>query len=222
MKTTSLILSALLASAAPSALYAVDVDKAAGSQSAVGGPIHESRVSDEEAASVPLTPDELKAKAPQADDTTALLPDEASPADPATAQTENALGTTVQSEETMPNSVAGNVNPPALNVAEGKSVTGANGEVLGTISSAEPEVSTAQLTTESGETVILPQNLLSIDANGQISAKTTSKEDVMAMAATQSAGDAAIARDSISRFKPKDNPVAPASAAPVSPSDLRN
>lgn len=185
MKTGSLLLSALLLSTAPTVLSARDTDAAAGSQSSVPGPDVESRVSDADLASVPLTPDELQAQAPEGTDATALVPDEASPPKQAAAETTSALGKTVHSEETLHQAIAGNINPPALNVATGKQVIGAKGEVLGTITAVQPDVSTVQLTMPNQETVIVPQHLLSIDADGRIMAKTTSRDDIVAMARTQ-------------------------------------
>ena len=88
---------------------------------------------------------------------------------------------------TLNGAIAGTLAPVDLMKIEGMSVSGADGEALGMVSSIDIGAQEVELRNADGITVTLPSALLGTDGHA-IVAPTTSHADVMAMMRTQAAG----------------------------------
>jgi hypothetical protein len=92
----------------------------------------------------------------------------------------------------VPGGGAGNIAP--VNAQVGQTVTGSGGVALGTVSGTDAQ-GNVQVAMSSGETVALRPGLVANGDNGLV-ASTTSRQDLMAMAATQQGDQQAAAQAS--------------------------
>jgi hypothetical protein len=98
---------------------------------------------------------------------------------------------------TVDGSLTGGLTGEELQATSGKDVTGANGQMIGTILTVDQSKQMAELQMRNGDAVAIPGALLTME-NGKVMAPTVSRLDVMAMAKTQ-AGSSQFAYQPVNR-----------------------
>lgn len=168
----------------------------------------------------PVTPDEDTSPAPASQ----AAPPPAVPSDVTAAPTGSVETTATQTSSdanqatngaTLNGATAGSISASQLTSLEGKTVTGAKGQALGSITAVDQSAQKVQLQASNGKAVALPSALFHMEGDRAM-APTVSNADVLAMAATQNGDTQAASRASVrgKATRSKKARLSPASAKP--------